>query len=888
MIRSVHTKTPVLQVSDPRGLTVRTVNYWRGSAEQVAQVRYERYLYDVVGRRVAEWDPRLATDDSAPANLVSIHSLSHKALATESVDAGWRVNVFAEAGQLVQVWDARGNTQLTEYDQLLRPLAVFESGCTQRHEYAGAGEQFAHRNQCGQLIRHDDAAGTRLFEEYGVNGEVLALRQHFLQALDEPDWPVPVDQRNGLLEPGQGVSTAFHFNALGDLTAQVDAQGNRQHFNQTVDGQLREVGLLLNDKVEPQLLAFDIHYNAQGQIERQTAGNQVVSLLDYCPKHGRLIRLRDRRPDGELLQDLNYVYDPVGNTLSIEDKALPVRFFANQRVEPVKRYTYDSLYQLIEATGWEAGSDNRGPAHLEDARAVAEYRQLYRHDEGGNLLEVIHHGPQQHGHVLKAAKHSNRCLPMQGGRPPTEAEIAAAFDNNGNLLVLDNTRTLHWNTRNQLHQVTPVERDSQPDDTERYFYGADGMRQRKVRSLQTNARTAVSETRYLPGLETRNVGGAILNVITVQAGHITVQVLHWDTRSPRQFANDQYRYNLSDHLSSCSLELDGDARVITRETYHPFGTTALSERGDSSEESYRTLRYSGKERDATGLYYYQMRFYIPWLQRWGSADPAGNIDGLNLYRMVRNNPINWVDDDGLVGKRKYEGDPSTFSAVGDSKRQREAGNVPETVKVSSRFRARHEESEGESESEDPQILYRALRPDETRLEIRGLRPPVSHDRYISAFEHVNRGSTAVKKSKWISASRSIKVAGAWAGESKGRVVKFLKPANALTFDLTSDAGRQGVLDEHLGSTGTEPNKKIIPRVMNTAKASQEVLIDSHVEPAAILEVYQATVVDDKKRAELMAKDPLLIEYDKVFKTRTTADSRHRTVLMKRIYSRSGS
>lgn len=648
MIRSVHTKTPVLQVSDPRGLTVRTVNYWRGSAEQVAQVRYERYLYDVVGRRVAEWDPRLATDDSAPANLVSIHSLSHKALATESVDAGWRVNVFAEAGQLVQVWDARGNTQLTEYDQLLRPLAVFESGCTQRHEYAGAGEQFAHRNQCGQLIRHDDAAGTRLFEEYGVNGEVLALRQHFLQALDEPDWPVPVDQRNGLLEPGQGAFTAFHFNALGDLTAQVDAQGNRQHFNQTVDGQLREVGLLLNDKVEPQLLAFDIHYNAQGQIERQTAGNQVVSLLDYCPKHGRLTRLRDRRPGDELLQDLNYVYDPVGNILSIEDKALPVRFFANQRVEPVKRYTYDSLYQLIEATGWEAGSDNRGPAHLEDARAVAEYRQLYRHDEGGNLLEVIHHGPQQHGHVLKAAKHSNRCLPMQGGRPPTEAEIAAAFDNNGNLLVLDNTRTLHWNTRNQLHQVTPVERDSQPDDTERYFYGADGMRQRKVRSLQTNARTVVSETRYLPGLEIRNVDGASLNVITAQAGRITVQVLHWNTPAPRQLANDQYRYNLSDHLGSCSLELDGQAKVVSREAYHPFGSTAYSERGDSSEESYRTLRYSGQEWDATGLYYYGWRYYAPWLSRWINPDPAGDIDGLNYFRFVRNNPCTLIDRLGLV------------------------------------------------------------------------------------------------------------------------------------------------------------------------------------------------------------------------------------------------
>lgn len=648
MNRSVHTRTPLLNVADPRGLTVRTVNYGCDTADQVPQARCERYLYDAVGRLEAEWDPRLSMDDSATANLTLTPSLSHTALATESVDAGWRVSLFAEAGQLIQAWDARGSVRLIEYDQRLRPSAVFEQGCTQRYEYAGAEEHFADHNQCGQLIRHDDTAGTRQFEEYGVAGEVLTLRQHFLQALDEPDWPLPINQRDALLEPGDGAVTAFRFNALGDLTAQVDAQGHRQHFNQTLDGQLREAGLLLNGKVEPQRLVHDIRYNAQGQVEQQTARNQVVSLFDYSPEDGRLTRLRARHLNGAWLQDLNYGYDPVGNILSIEDKALAVRFFANQRIEPINRYTYDSLYQLIEATGWEAGSDNRGPAHLEDPRAVANYRQTYRYDEGGNLLELTHQGPQRHGRVLTAAKYSNRCLPLQDGREPTDAEIAAAFDHNGNLLALDNARTLQWDVRNQLHQITPVTRDSQVDDTERYLYAADGMRQRKVRMLQARARTVISETRYLPGLETRNVEGARLNVITVQAGRMTVQVLHWESLPSRLLANDQYRYCLGDHLGSCALELDSDARVVSRETYHPYGSTAFSERGDSSEESYRTLRYSGKAHDASGLYYYGLRYYAPWLNRWVNPDPAGDIDGLNFFRFVRNNPSTLIDREGLA------------------------------------------------------------------------------------------------------------------------------------------------------------------------------------------------------------------------------------------------
>ncbi len=63
---------------------------------------------------------------------------------------------------------------------------------------------------------------------------------------------------------------------------------------------------------------------------------------------------------------------------------------------------------------------------------------------------------------------------------------------------------------------------------------------------------------------------------------------------------------------------------------------------------YKTHRYSGKERDATGLYYYGYRYYQPWAGRWLSSDPAGTVDGLNLFRMVRNNPVTLYDNDGLA------------------------------------------------------------------------------------------------------------------------------------------------------------------------------------------------------------------------------------------------
>jgi insecticidal toxin complex protein TccC len=64
--------------------------------------------------------------------------------------------------------------------------------------------------------------------------------------------------------------------------------------------------------------------------------------------------------------------------------------------------------------------------------------------------------------------------------------------------------------------------------------------------------------------------------------------------------------------------------------------------------SYKFIRYSGKEMDVSGLYYYGARYYAPWLQRWVNADPAGAVDGLNLYGFVGNNPLRYFDDGGTT------------------------------------------------------------------------------------------------------------------------------------------------------------------------------------------------------------------------------------------------
>jgi insecticidal toxin complex protein TccC len=655
---ALHTHTPTLSVNDPRGLPVRSVSFHRTRADESVTERVDRSGYDSAGRLTRRWDPRLwdrvGQDFGTPSNLSFILSLTAQPLLSERVDAGWDVEFCGSAGERRCRWDAKANVQRFEYDSMLRTEAVFESDglderCTERLTYGGANDAFA--NQCGQLIRHDDPAGSVANRVFSLTGEVIEQTRRFVKDLSVSDWPLLVSDRDAVLEPGEGARSAWRFGPLGDALEQTDAMGNVQAFARTVAGQLKSTGLQLRGQ-SPQTLVSDIAYDAQGCITSENAGNGVNTAVDYDPVDGRLIRLRT---DNGHLQDLNYAYDAVGNVLQIEDLAQPTRHFANQQVEPLRTFAYDTLYQLIEATGYEAKTMNRGPANdafrrFVQADELAGYTQRYEYDAAGNLQTLTHTGAQHSTRRFATASTSNRSVLQTADQPPSEEQIAEAFDANGNLRALQAGQDLAWNSRNQLSEVTPVVRESGINDSEVYRYDAAGLRVRKVRTTQAKIVTHLNEVRYLPCLEirTNTATGEVLHVITATAGRSDVRVLHWQAEKPETLENEQVRYSLCDHLGSSTLELSADAQLISQEIYYPYGETAwFAGRGDV-EVSYKTLRYSGKERDATGLYYYGLRYYAPWLLRWINPDPAGESGGINLYCFCLNSPIRYHDNEGAA------------------------------------------------------------------------------------------------------------------------------------------------------------------------------------------------------------------------------------------------
>lgn len=658
----MHTHTPTLSVMDSRGLGIATVSYCRETPGGPIDPRIYRQRYNAAGQLTEACDPRLYAlqqrEPEARPNLTVICSLTGMSLSSDSVDGALRLTLPGAAGQRLIDWDGLMTQTLTDYDLLLRPVSIIEQvrGKSARtsgfFSYGDSSPSCAVHNQCGRIVRHDDSAGSEFLPEYSIKSAQLSCVRHFLGEPDEPDWPQSLAERDLLHEPGSGAATHIGYNALNETISQQDAMGNQKQLHFDVGGQLNQISLKVAQDSQPRLLLHDIQYNASDQVLRQAAANGVISQNLYDPQSGWLLQIIAEKDGRPALQHLVYCYDPAGNILSVEDKARPTRFFRNQTIKPVSSFIYDSLYQLICATGWQRSSTVNGPqepvfSSPPDSAQLENYRQTYTYDAAGNLITLAHSAASKSWTQRTAiSRYSNRGLEQTiSGALPDEPDISAAFDINGKRKMLQPGQLLQWSAGGRLLQVDQVMRKEAANDCERYVYDGAGQRKRKIRLIQSPALAQSYETRYLPGLEIRHRADETLHVISVQAGRCAVEILHWD----KDKVADQYRYQFSNHLGSNMLVLDDQGNTICEENYFPYGGTSWWAGPDQVQARYKTRRYAGQELDATGLYYYGQRFYAPWLMRWISPDPVGISDGMNLYLMVRGNPVRFVDRQGLTG-----------------------------------------------------------------------------------------------------------------------------------------------------------------------------------------------------------------------------------------------
>ncbi|MBA2937207.1 insecticidal toxin complex protein [Paenibacillus sp. CGMCC 1.16610] len=671
-----HADTPKVQHFDTLGRPVLSVDHNKHLKADEDEFYLTRVDLDIEG------NVRKVTDARGNTVMDYKYDMLGNKVYQRSMDAGARWLLTNILGNPLRTWDEREHEFQYFYDFLHRPTYSKVIGgdgekplnhIFDRIFYGETEVNPELKNLRGQVIRHYDTGGILISPEYNFKGQPKStIRKLFKNYKDVVNW---IDANLDSELESESYTFITETDAIGRITKQIAPDGS------IITPSYNEAGLLNSESVTHAGIAAasdyikDIDYNEKGQRNEIIYGNDVITRFYYDKETFRLRRMETKRQNGDLLQDWNYTYDPMGNITHIEDKNIPVVFFDNQFISGVSTYTYDALYRLAEATGRENlasltfdSKDNwSDTAFLQrlnqgDPLAMRNYNQSYQYDSVGNILQMRHQAVGNNwvrDYNYQSA--NNRLISTQIG---VNTYSYPHHSRHGFMTAMPHLEQMGWNFKEELVTTIRQKRtDGGTPETTFYQYDGQGQRIRKITENQAGAGAVPSkkdERIYVAGYELykqhsgADAGLERTSLSLIDKEHRFV-VIDTETKPRvvlgvpmgRSSPELTVRYQLHNYLGSASLELDDTARVISYEEYHPYGTSAYQSKDAAIKAAAKRYRYTGKERDEeSGLYYHGARYYMPWVVRWINCDPAGLKDGLNIYAYVKGNPIKFSDPDG--------------------------------------------------------------------------------------------------------------------------------------------------------------------------------------------------------------------------------------------------
>ncbi len=647
--------TPSTSHLNPRGQVIQLtrINVEDGGDPPPQYEMVTQIWLDLQGNQLASADPRFynPANPGQPIhyNFENTYSMQGLPLLSVNADSGTVTDLRAADDLIIERWDALGRRLSTLYDALRRETGTkVRNGPTadrfiQRLSY---GDDPSQLNLNLPVQQYDDAGSTAT-PLYDLGGNALQAEVRFRQDYDAPpDWNDPTSVP---MMPDLWIRT-WKYNAAGEVQSETNADGSVTVYRTYLNGWLQTLGLVSSGGGPEEPIVANLTYNALSGRREMLQGGTIASTFTYDDKNYRLIGIRSQRlSDQKVLQDYSYVYDPIGNLISAADGAQPVAFSSNQQINPQRDYVYDAVYRLLSASGRQSVPGG----------TLENYTRNYSYDLSGNLSQlraIAASGGFTQDFATSSS--SNRSVPQSwvvGGQDPD-----SFFDDAGSLGTLERSApdpslpALTYNDLNQLSSCLIVPRQAGDADAAYFDYFWDGMRGRKVLRRNTGSGLREENTYYVgdlaiarSSLQGQSASSEVLS-LRLKAGDEMVLVRRAERAIPGGTeSNRTDRYQLQNIIGSICIEVDPAGSIISFEEYYPYGGSAILD-GSAAEVQIKRYRFSGKELDkTTGLYYFGHRFYSPYLLRWLNPDPAGPVDGLNLYSYARNNPTTFVDPTGL-------------------------------------------------------------------------------------------------------------------------------------------------------------------------------------------------------------------------------------------------
>ncbi len=310
-----------------------------------------------------------------------------------------------------------------------------------------------------------------------------------------------------------------------------------------------------------------------------------------------------------IIQDISYLYDAVGNITRITD-------ISGTQAAKIVNYAYDDLYRLTSAITSVASS--------------SPYTYTYTYSPIGNISSSTPSGAFTYAGTGYANPSAATSI---GG-------TSLAYDNNGNLTT-EGTKSYGWNFLNQMTT------SGTGSATTTYGYDYSGQRVFKTASSTTKYPNQYFDTDGTTITKHVYAGGDLLADIQTVGATTTKQYMH------------------ADHLGSTNDVTDSTGAITQTLDYYPYGAPRIST-GTFNEKR----QYIGQQYDTeSNLSYLNARYLDGVNGQFTSEDPSfldigstgfesnyqrklqqhlANPQALNSYAYGLNNPIINKDPDGEI------------------------------------------------------------------------------------------------------------------------------------------------------------------------------------------------------------------------------------------------
>ncbi|WP_213609526.1 FG-GAP-like repeat-containing protein [Pseudoalteromonas sp.] len=563
------------------------------------------------------------------------------------------------------------------------------------------------KNAMGLLVKVIDANGKSATYQYDENG-----KSRILAGPKGNQIKVTFDKygnKTQVIDPDKG-TVNYSYNAYHQLSQESDSNGNLITYKYDTLGRVIESVRKRNNKLEHHTVTtYDSGSYAKGMV--YTTSDKVSGFTErfYYDAFGRN-REKHTIIDGDTYKELwafnnngqlltetdatgksvSYIYNSYKHLTSVKDNQTNATVWQAKAADAFGNITKEQLGSRITRnkvfdahTGLLTSMVSTGSGTLQNLRY--DWNNLgnlnYRQDLAVNKKETFGYDSLNRvtrstisGGVTTDIRYNELgnityktgvgTYYYQSSRPHAVTQVTGSRPNNyqydaaGNM-VKDNDRELVYNS---FHKPTYIKKD---DYWVEFAYSGAGKRYKRsefggekgslIPILNGDITVFIplaQETRYVGNVEFIRYGGQSAWVSKRYiAGKVLVTTVNNQATT---------RYMLDDHLGSTHVIADASGKLEQSMSFDVFGARrdAKTWARDFSDQakftSKITLRgFTGHEQmDEVGLVHMGGRIYDPILGRFLQADPMvqapENIQNLNRYSYVVNNPLNKTDPSGYI------------------------------------------------------------------------------------------------------------------------------------------------------------------------------------------------------------------------------------------------